>query len=77
MLLRIGIIGVLILLAVIFLNILLKVVISIMMYGIGIFVLVALGVIIFSPTKKLDDYRKYFQMKMEEFKLKLRVKSME
>lgn len=77
MLLRLGIAVVAVLLAIFFLNSLLEIIISILMIGIGIFVLAALGVIIFSSTEKLEDYRKYFQMKIKELKLKLGMKSME
>ena len=72
MLLRLGIVVVAVLLAIFFLNSLLEIIISILMIGIGILVLAVLGGIIFSSTEQLDDYRKYFQMK-----LKLRIKSME
>ena len=75
MLLRLGIVAVL--LAIFFLNSLLEIIISILMIGIGILVLAVLGGIIFSSTEQLDDYRKYFQMKIKELKLKLRIKSME
>ena len=72
MLLRLGIVVV-----AVFLNSLLEIIISILMIGIGILVLAVLGGIIFSSTEQLDDYRKYFQMKIKELKLKLRIKSME
>ena len=75
MLLRLGIVVVAVLLAIFFLNSLLEIIISILM--IGILVLAVLGGIIFSSTEQLDDYRKYFQMKIKELKLKLRIKSME
>ena len=71
MLLRLGI--VVVLLAIFFLNSLLEIIISILMIGIGILVLAVLGGIIFSSTEQLDDYRKYFQMKIKELKLKLRI----
>ena len=77
MLLRFGIVVVAVLLAIFFLNSLLEIIISILMIGIGILVLAVLGGIIFSSTEQLDDYRKYFQMKIKELKLKLRIKSME
>ena len=77
MLLRLGIVVVAVLLAIFFLNSLLEIIISILMIGIGILVLAVLGGIIFSSTEQLDDYRKYFQMKIKELKLKLRIKSME
>lgn len=77
MLLRLGIVVVAVLLAIFFLNSLLEIIISILMIGIGILVLAVLGWIIFSSTEQLDDYRKYFQMKIKELKLKLRIKSME
>ena len=77
MLLRLGVVVVAVLLAIFFLNSLLEIIISILMIGIGILVLAVLGVIIFSSTEQLDDYRKYFQMKIKELKLKLRIKSME
>ena len=77
MLLRLGIVVVAVLLAIFFLNSLLEIIISILMIGIGILVLAVLGGIIFSSTEQLDDYRKYFQMKKKELKLKLRIKSME
>ncbi|KIO46245.1 MULTISPECIES: hypothetical protein [Sanguibacteroides] len=77
MFLRIGIIGILGFLAVVFLNMLLEVIISVMMYGIGIFILVALVAIVFLPEEKWTYYQKYFQMKIEQFRLKLRMKSME
>ena len=77
MFLRIGIIGILGFLAVVFLNMLLVVIISVMMYGIGIFILVALVAIVFLPEEKWTYYQKYFQMKIEQFRLKLRMKSME
>ena len=77
MLLRLGIVVVAVLLAIFFLNSLLEIIISILMIGIGILVLAVLGGIIFSSTEQLDDYRKYFQMKIKELKLKLRRKSME
>lgn len=72
MFLRIGIIGILGFLAVVFLNMLLEVIISIMMYGIGIFVLVAFVAIIFLPAEKWDDYQKYFQMKIEQLRDKVK-----
>ena len=72
MLLRLGIVVVAVLLAIFFLNSLLEIIISILMIGIAV-----LGGIIFSSTEQLDDYRKYFQMKIKELKLKLRIKSME
>ena len=72
MLLRLGIVVVAVLLAIFFLNSLLEIIISILMIGIG-----CIGGIIFSSTEQLDDYRKYFQMKIKELKLKLRIKSME
>lgn len=74
---KIGIIGMLVIIAVVFLNMLLELIISIMMYGIGIFVLAALVAIIFLPAEKWDYYQKYFQMKIEQFRLRLRMKSME
>lgn len=77
MLLRLGILVIIVFLAIFFLNSLLEIIISILMIGIGIFILTALGVIIFSSTEKLEDYRKYFQMKIKELKLKLGIKSME
>lgn len=77
MFLRLGIIGILGFLAIVFLNMLLEVIISIMMYGIGIFVLMAFVAIVFLPVEKWDYYQKYFQMKIEQFRLKLRMKSME
>ncbi len=77
MLLRLGIVVVAVLLAIFFLNSLLEIIISILMIGIGILVLAVLGGIIFSSTEQLDDYRKYFQMKIKELKLKLIIKSME
>ena len=77
MLLRLGIVVVAVLLAIFFLNSLLEIIISILMIGIGILVLAVLGGIIFSSTEQLDDYRKYFLMKIKELKLKLRIKSME
>ena len=77
MLLRLGIVVVAVLIAIFFLNSLLEIIISILMIGIGILVLAVLGGIIFSSTEQLDDYRKYFQMKIKELKLKLRIKSME
>lgn len=77
MLLRLGILVIVVFLAVFFLNSLLEIIISILMIGIGIFILTALGVIIFSSTEKLEDYQKYFQMKIKELKLKLGIKSME
>ena len=77
MLLRLGIVVVAVLLAIFFLNSLLEIIISILMIGIGILVLAVLGGIIFSSTEQLDDYRKYFHMKIKELKLKLRIKSME
>lgn len=77
MFLRIGIIGMLGFLSVVFLNMLLEVIISVMMYGIGIFILVALVAIVFLPEEKWTYYQKYFQMKIEQFRLKLRMKSME
>ena len=77
MFLRIGIIGILGFLAVVFLNMRLEVIISVMMYGIGIFILVALVAIVFLPEEKWTYYQKYFQMKIEQFRLKLRMKSME
>ena len=77
MLLRLGIVVVAVLLAIFFLNSLLEIIISILMIGIGILVLAVLGGIIFSSTEQLDDYRKYFQMKIKELKLKSRIKSME
>ena len=77
MLLRLGIVVVAVLLAIFFLNSLLEIIISILMIGNGILVLAVLGGIIFSSTEQLDDYRKYFQMKIKELKLKLRIKSME
>lgn len=77
MFLRLGIIGILGFLAIVFLNMLLEVIISIMMYGIGIFVLMAFVAIVFLPAEKWDYYQKYFQMKIEQFRLKLRMKSME
>lgn len=77
MFLRIGIIGMLGFLSVVFLNMLLEVIISVMMYGIGIFILVALVAIVFLPEEKWIYYQKYFQMKIEQFRLKLRMKSME
>ena len=77
MLLRLGVVVVAVLLAIFFLNSLLEIIISILMIGIGILVLAVLGGIIFSSTEQLDDYRKYFQMKIKELKLKLRIKSME
>lgn len=77
MFLRIGIIGILGFLAVVFLNMLLEVIISVMMYGSGIFILVALVAIVFLPEEKWTYYQKYFQMKIEQFRLKLRMKSME
>ena len=77
MLLRLGIVVVAVLLAIFFLNSLLEIIISILMIGIGILVLAVLGGIIFSSTEQLDDYRKYFQMKIKELKPKLRIKSME
>ena len=64
MLLRLGIVVVAVLLAIFFLNSLLEIIISILMIGIGILVLAVLGGIIFSSTEQLDDYRKYFQMKI-------------
>ena len=77
MLLRLGVVVVAVLLAIFFLNSLLEIIISILMIGIGILVLAVLGGIIFSSTEQLDDYRKYFLMKIKELKLKLRIKSME
>ena len=77
MLLRLGVVVVAVLLAIFFLNSLLEIIISILMIGIGILVLAVLGGIIFSSTEQLDDYQKYFQMKIKELKLKLRIKSME
>ena len=77
MLLRLGIVVVAVLLAIFFLNSLLEIIISILMIGIGILVLAVLGGIIYSSTEQLDDYRKYFQTKIKELKLKLRIKSME
>ena len=77
MLLRLGIVVVADLLAIFFINSLLEIIISILKIGIGILVLAVLGGIIFSSTEQLDDYRKYFQMKIKELKLKLRIKSME
>ena len=77
MLLRLGVVVVAVLLAIFFLNSLLEIIISILMIGIGILVLAVLGGIIFSYTEQLDDYRKYFQRKIKELKLKLRIKSME
>ena len=77
MLLRLGVVVVAVLLAIFFLNSLLEIIISILMIGIGILVLAVLGGIIFSSTEQLDDYRKYFQMKIKKLKLKLRIKSME
>ena len=68
MLLRLGIVVVAVLLAIFFLNSLLEIIISILMIGIGILVLAVLGGIIFSSTEQLDDYRKYFQMKMWSLK---------
>lgn len=72
MFLRIGIIGILGFLAVVFLNMLLEVIISIMMYGIGIFVFVAFVAIIFFPAEKWDYYQKYFQMKIEQLRDKVK-----
>lgn len=77
MFLRLGIIGILGFWAIVFLNMLLEVIISIMMYGIGIVILVALVAIVFLPEEKWTYYQKYFQMKIEQFRLKLRMKSME
>ena len=77
MILRLGVVVVAVLLAIFFLNSLLEIIISILMIGIGILVLAVLGGIIFSSTEQLDDYRKYFQMKIKKLKLKLRIKSME
>lgn len=72
MFLRIGIIGILGFLAVVFLNMLLEVIISIMMYGIGIFVLVAFVAIVFLSAEKWDYYQKYFQMKIEQLRDKVK-----
>ena len=66
MLLRLGIVVVAVLLAIFYLNSLLEIIISILMIGIGILVLAVLGGIIYSSTEQLDDYRKYFQMKIKE-----------
>ena len=77
MLLRLGIVVVAVLLAIFFLNSVLEIIISVLMIGLCILVLAVLGWIIFSSTEQLDDYRKYFQMKIKELKLKLRIKSME
>lgn len=76
MLLRLGIVVVAVLLAIFFLNSLLEIIISILMIGI-VYCFGCIGGIIFSSTEQLDDYRKYFQMKIKELKLKLRIKSME
>lgn len=77
MLLRLGIVVVAVLLAIFFLNSLLEIIISNpdeleLVYWFWLY-----WGIIFSSTEQLDDYRKYFQMKIKELKLKLRIKSME